>query len=94
MSAARPQSFDPGGILPVVFLPDGRPAPAILTAEETVGLLRLEGEHPERTLKYWRDERQLTGVRLGRKVRYPLAEVLRFIAEKTAESKSSCLAGR
>lgn len=80
--------------LSVVFLPDGRPAPAILTAEETADLLRLEGEHPERTLKFYRDEGQLTGVRLGRKVRYPLGEVLRFVAQKTAESKSSCLPGR
>jgi len=79
---------------PVVFLPDGRPAPAILTAEEAISFLRLDGPHPARTLKYWRDQGRLTGVRLGKRVRYPLAEVMRFVAQKTAESRSACLRSR
>lgn len=73
----------------VVFLPDGRPAPAVLTAAEVVSLLRLDGKHPERTLKYYRDEGLLCGVRIGRKVRYPLSEIMRFLAQKVALSKSS-----
>lgn len=80
--------------LPVVFLPDGRPAPAVLTADEAAALLRLDGAHPERTLKYYRDEGQLTGIRLGKKVRYPLFEIMRFLSEKTAESRSSCFLRR
>ena len=82
------------GTLPAVFLPDGRPAPAVLTADETVALLRLEGDHPERTLKYYRDEGQLTGIRLGKKVRYPLTEVMRFLSEKAAKSRPSCFPNR
>ena len=66
----------------VAFLPDGRPAPAVLTADETVSLLRLDNANPLRTLKFYRDEGLLVGVRIGRKVRYPLDEVMRFIAEK------------
>lgn len=80
--------------IPTAYLPDGRPAPVILTAEETASLLRLDGPHPERTLKHYRDHRQLTGIRLGKKVRYPLVEVLKFIEEKTAESRNSCFASR
>lgn len=71
-------------LVPVVFMPDGRPAPAVLTGEETAEFLRLDTGDPMRTLKYFRDERQLVGIRIGRKVRYPLAEVLRFLAEKVA----------
>ena len=71
------------GTLPIIFLPDGRPAPAVLTADETIELLRLDAQTGLRTLKYYRDEGLLTGVRIGRKVRYPLSEVLRFLSEKT-----------
>ena len=77
--------------LPVVFLPDGRPAPGVLTADETIELLRLDGNHPERTLKFYRDEGLLVGVRIGRKVRYPLNEVMRFIAQKVVKSRSNGL---
>jgi len=78
----------------IPFLPDGRPAPAVLTADETIELLRLDGCNPERTLKYYRDEGELCGVRIGRKVRYPLDEVMRFLAQKVAKSKSNGLGSR
>ncbi len=81
-------------ILSVVFLPDGRPAPAVLTAAETIELLRLDGNSPERTLKYYRDEGLLIGVRIGRRVRYPLNEVMRFLAQKVVLSKSNGFAGQ
>lgn len=65
-------------------MPDGRPAPAVLTADETASLLRLDGKNPLRTLKYFRDEKLLCGIRIGRRVRYTLTEVMRFLAQKTA----------
>jgi len=68
------------------FLPDGRPAPAVLTAEETAAMLRLEGGSSGRTLKYYRDEGQLKGIRLGRKVRYRLVDVQKFLAQKAGEN--------
>jgi len=69
----------------IVFLPDGRPAPGVLTTEEVILLLRLDGDHPGRTLKYYRDEGQLVGIKLGRKIRYTLDEVMRFLAKKTEQ---------
>jgi len=78
----------------VVFLPDGRPAPAVLTADETVSLLRLDNANPLRTLKFYRDEGLLVGVRIGKKVRYPLTEVKRFLAQKVALSKNNGLVGQ
>lgn len=70
----------------IAFLPSGHPAPAVLTASEAIELLRLDGEHPERTLKYWRDEGDLQGVRLGRKVRYRLVDIEHFLARKAGEN--------
>ncbi len=69
----------------IPFLPDGRPCPAVLTADELISLLRLDGEHPGRCLKYWRDMGLLRGVRLGKTLRYRLCDVEAFLARKVAE---------
>jgi hypothetical protein len=74
---------------PIIFMPSGKPAPAIMTAEETAQFLRLENGDSLRTLKYFRDERQLVGFRLGRKVRYRLADVLEFVAKKSREKQDN-----
>jgi excisionase family DNA binding protein len=66
----------------IIFLPSGKPAPAVLTAEEAAEFLRLDGKNPDRTLKYWRDEGELAGFRLGRRIRYRLEDVLSFLAKK------------
>ena len=79
---------------PVPYLPDGRPAPAIMTGEEVAELCRLETKNPERTLKFWRDEGQLVGFRLGRRVRYRLSDVLAFINHKAAKTGSNGCVGR
>lgn len=71
----------------IAFLPSGKPVPFVLTAEELIELLRLEGNSPERTLKFWRDEGDLQGVRLGRKVRYRLVDIERFLARKVGENR-------
>jgi len=70
-------------LISVDYMPNGRPCPAILTAEETAILLRLEGDNPERTLKFYRDEGQLKGIRLGRKIRYRLVDVRKFLDMKS-----------
>jgi len=71
----------------IPFMPDGRPCPGVMTAEETAAFLRLDG-NGVRALKYWRDQGELIGIRIGRKVRYPLNEVLRFLAQKVEKNKS------
>jgi len=67
----------------IPFLPSGRPAPAVLTDQEVIELLRLDPKSGHRTIKFYRDEGLITGIRIGRHVRYPLSEVMRFLAEKT-----------
>ncbi len=66
-------------------MPSGKPCPAVLTGDEVIEFLRLDGNNPERTLKFYRDERQLKGVRLGRRLRYRLVDVISFLEQKAAE---------
>jgi len=66
----------------IIYMPNGRPAPVVLTPTEVVKLLRLEGKDPLRTLKYYRDEGQLKGIILGKKVRYRLIDVQHFLELK------------
>jgi hypothetical protein len=70
------------------FMPSGKPAPAVMTSEETAMFLRLDG-NGQRALKYWRDQGELVGIKIGRRIRYPLDEVLKFLAEKVARSKNN-----
>ena len=65
----------------ISFLPDGRPAPAVLTAEEVAQFLRLNG-NGDRALKFWRDAGLLRGIRLGRTLRYRLSDVEAFLDKK------------
>ncbi len=78
----------------IPFLPDGRPCPAVMTAAELAEFLRLDGEHPERCLKYWRDMGLLRGVRLGKTLRYRLCDVEDFLARKVAEKDGVGLSSR
>lgn len=71
----------------VVFMPSGKPAPAVMTSAEVIKFLRLDADKGLRCLKYYRDQEQLIGVRIGRKVRYPLSEVMRFLAQKVAKKQ-------
>ena len=69
-----------------VYLPCGRPAPALLTEIETIKFLRLDvdgPEHPELTLQYYRQQGLLRPTKVGKKLRYRLSELLRFLEEQT-----------
>ena len=75
---------EPERAFSVEFMPDGRPAPAVMTSDEVAMFLRLSGDG-RRTLKYWADTGQLSGIILGRKRRYLLSEVMKFLAQKQAK---------
>lgn len=68
------------------LMPDGRPAPALLTPEEACEFLRIQGTAAQklRTLRYYREHGQIKGVRVGRTFSYPLKEVMKFVEESTA----------
>jgi hypothetical protein len=80
--------FDNAQYASILFLPSGRPCPAVMTAAELAEFLRLDGK-AERTLKFWRDTGLLRGTRLGRRVRYRLCDVLVFLDNKTQAENSS-----
>jgi len=72
-----------------ILLPNGKPAPSVLTLKELIELLRIEGKNPERTIKYYRDVGLLRGIKLGRHLRYRLEDVQEFLAQKSWKAKPS-----
>lgn len=71
-------------------LPDGKggftPCPELLTEDETIRYLRLDGDgspDPVRTLTYYRNNGQLRAIKVGRKNRYRRRDLEVFLAEKS-----------
>ena len=71
-------------------LPDGNggftPCPELLTEDETIRYLRLDGDgspDPVRTLTYYRNNGQLRAIKVGRKNRYRRRDLENFLAEKS-----------
>jgi len=65
-----------------VYMPDGSSAPELMTEEEAIRFLRLDTDGPKRpefTLRYYRDQQLLKGIRVGKRIRYPKKELLKFI---------------
>ena len=64
------------------YMPDGTPAPYVLTSEEAIKFLRIDTngtKHPEATLEHYQQEGLLFPVTIGKCRKYPLPELLRFI---------------
>ena len=72
-----------------VYMPDGTPAPYVLTAQEAIKFLRIDTngtKHPEATLEHYQQEGLLFPVTIGKCRKYPLPELLRFI-ERLSKQK-------
>ena len=72
------------------FMPDGTPAPSVLTAEEVVVFLRLNCtgiKDPLASLRYYRERGLLRGVKIGLKLRYRLADLLEFLDRLAEEAE-------
>lgn len=70
-----------------VHMPDGRPAPLVLTEEELLILFRLdEGsqgpKNPKYTLEYYRKQ-GLRAVQIGKRLRYYLPDVIEFLENQS-----------
>ena len=66
-----------------VYMPNGNPAPLVLTEQELIILLRLDGEsdgpkNPKYTLEYYRKQ-GLRAIRIGKRLRYYLSDVIDFL---------------
>lgn len=69
-------------LFPTCFMPDGSPAPYVLTAEEAIKFLRLDTngtKHPETTLQHYINEGLLIPITIGKCRKYPLPELVRFV---------------
>ena len=76
------------------IVPDGHgsfmPCPELLTEDEAIRYLRLDvngPRNPSSTLKYYRDQGVLRGIRVGRNLRYPRKELDHMI-EKLLSRRS------
>jgi len=70
------------------YLPDGRPLPLILNAQDLILLLRLNDRNPalaKNTLKYYRDLNWLQGFKVGNRIMYHRDAVLKFIEILTSQ---------
>lgn len=67
-----------------VWLPTSppRPAPPLLTAEEAILMLRIEGRRPLATLRRYETMGLIRATQIGKHSRYRLQEVLSFIDQK------------
>ena len=64
------------------YMPDGSPAPYVLTAQEAIRFLRIDtngSKHPETTLEHYQKEGLLVPITIGKCRKYPLPELLRFV---------------
>ena len=77
-----------GGRTMTVYMPDGRPAPVLLTESEAIQFLRLDTidlKHPDHTLRRYRDAGLLRCVQISRRIFYPVDELMAFIDRQKAE---------
>ncbi len=76
-----------------VYMPDGTPAPYVMTAEEAIRFLRIDTngtKYPEATLQHYQKEGLLCPITIGKCRKYPLPELLRFI-ERLSQLKENVL---
>ena len=68
------------------YFTDGSVVPYLLTEQETIKFLRLDTasiKNPHRTLKYYRDKKQLKSTRIGNNYCYTKKELIAFIDKAT-----------
>jgi hypothetical protein len=57
-------------------------APDVMTEQEAIHFLRLDEDgtaHPEKTLRYYREKKLLTAIRIGKHLRYSRFDLLEFL---------------
>jgi hypothetical protein len=72
-------------IFAIAVMPDGRPAPSVLTEAEAIKYLRLDSQKadPARTLQYYRDKKLLKATKIGKNLLYSRKELDRFVETMT-----------
>jgi len=73
-----------------VYMPNGIPAPEVMTQEEAIHFLRLDEanlKNPAITLQYYRDKGDLKGIRIGKSIRYTKEDLLTFLRNQSQKSE-------
>jgi hypothetical protein len=73
-----------------VYMPEGVPAPEVMTPQEAIHFLRLDQanlKNPATTLQYYRDKKELVGIRIGKSIRYTKADLLEFLRNQSQKAK-------
>ncbi len=77
--------------IPMAYMPDGTPAPYVLTTDDAVRFLRLDDngtKHPKVTLYHYEKEGLLTSVKIGKCKRYLLSDLIEF-TERLSQQKEN-----
>jgi len=67
-------------------MPNGVPAPEVMTQQEAIHFLRLDEanlKNPATTLQYYRDKGELKGIRIGKTIRYTKQDLLDFLQNQS-----------
>ena len=73
-----------------VYMPNGIPAPEVMTQEEAIHFLRLDHadlKNPATTLQYYRDKGELKGIRIGKTIRYTKEDLLTFLRNQSKKAE-------
>lgn len=71
------------------FMPDGQPAPYLLTPDEAIRFLRIEDvTHSENTLRYYSEKGLLHGTYIGKRRFYSITELINFIGRVTRAGRN------
>lgn len=71
-------------------MPDGTPAPFVLTPAEAIKFLRLDDtEHPENTLTYYHDKGLLRATYIGKRRFYTINELCDFAERVTRQNRKT-----
>ena len=75
---------------PVAYMPDGRPAPSVMTETEFIRWLRLDElgiKNPKKTLDYYKAKGDLRGTHISNRCVYTQEEGLDFLRKLTYSLK-------
>ena len=67
-------------------MPDGRPAPYLMTRDELAEFLRIDVKHVRHAVDRLRTVKGLRAVQIGQRVLYPLSSVLAFVEKQQTEA--------
>jgi hypothetical protein len=69
----------------IAYMPDGTPAPYVMSAEKAAQFLLIDGKDPEQTLRKYREKGLLAGTQVSRHVRYTLPDLMDFLKRQREE---------